>query len=146
MQDRGVQIVNVHLVLYGRVAEVVGRSVGLPPLDAAASHPDLNLTIPDKPNAPVILMDHEPDYVETVLQHPRGPFVDIMLSGHTHGGQIRLPVGGALVLPPMGQKFIEGYFRLDHLQLYVNRGVGTVGLPFRLNCPPELTMFTLQPA
>jgi hypothetical protein len=46
----------------------------------------------------------------------------------------------------MGQKFVEGYFRLKNLQLYVNRGVGTVGLPFRLNCPPELTIFTLQPA
>ena len=114
--------------------------------DAATSHPDLDLAIPAKPDGPVILMAHEPDYVETVLQHRRGPLVDLMLSGHTHGGQIRLPIGGALVLPPMGQKFIEGYFRLDHLQLYVNRGVGTVGLPFRLNCPPELTIFTLQPA
>jgi len=114
--------------------------------DPATSHPDLELSIPAKPDGPVILMAHEPDYVETVLQHPRGALVDLMLAGHTHGGQIRLPIGGALILPPMGQKFVEGHFRLDHLQLYVNRGVGTVGLPFRLNCPPELTIFTLQPA
>jgi len=114
--------------------------------DPATSHPDLNLSIPAKPDGPVILMAHEPDYVETVLQHPRGALVDLMLAGHTHGGQIRLPLAGALVLPPMGQKFVEGYFRLDHLQLYVNRGVGTVGLPFRFNCPPELTIFILQPA
>ena len=114
--------------------------------DPGTSRPNLDLAIPAKPDGPVILMAHEPDYVETVLQHPRGALVDLMLAGHTHGGQIRLPIGGALILPPMGQKFVEGHFRLDHLQLYVNRGVGTVGLPFRLNCPPELTIFTLQPA
>jgi len=43
----------------------------------------------------------------------------------------------------MGQKYVEGMFRFEHLQLYVNRGIGTVGLPFRLNCPAELTHFTL---
>jgi len=45
----------------------------------------------------------------------------------------------------MGKKYIEGLFRFDHLQLYVNRGIGTVGLPLRLNCPPEITVLTLQP-
>jgi hypothetical protein len=88
-------------------------------------------------------MCHEPDYVETVVQHPRFPLIDLMLSGHSHGGQIRLPILGPLILPPMGQKYVEGMFHFDHMQLYVNRGIGTVGLPFRLNCPAELTHFTL---
>jgi predicted MPP superfamily phosphohydrolase len=69
-----------------------------------------------------------------------------MLSGHTHGGQIRLPYIGPLILPPMGQQYIEGLFQFEHLQLYVNRGIGTVGPPFRLNCPAELTHFTLARA
>jgi predicted MPP superfamily phosphohydrolase len=69
-----------------------------------------------------------------------------MLSGHSHGGQIRLPIVGPLILPPMGQKYVEGMFHFDHMQLYVNRGIGTVGLPFRLNCPAELTEFTLTRA
>jgi predicted MPP superfamily phosphohydrolase len=43
----------------------------------------------------------------------------------------------------MGQKYIEGLFRFDHMQLYVNRGIGAVGLPFRLNCPAEITQITL---
>lgn len=114
--------------------------------DPATSHPDLNLAIPDAPNAPVILMAHEPDYADTVVQHPRFPSVDLMLAGHTHGGQIRLPFIGALVLPPLGEKYVEGYFRFRQMQLYVNRGIGTVGVPFRLNCPPEITLLTLQPA
>jgi hypothetical protein len=87
-----------------------------------------------------------PDYSDTVLSHPRGRLVDLMLSGHTHGGQVRLPFVGALHLPPGGKKYAEGLFRLGSMQLYVNRGIGTVGLPFRLNCPPEITLFTLQRA
>ena len=114
--------------------------------DAGTSHPDLDLTIPQKPDGPVILMVHEPDYADTVVQHPRGQLVDLMLSGHSHGGQVRMPFYGPLILPPMGQKYVMGNFRLGQMQLYVNRGIGAVGLPFRFACPPEITVLTLQPA
>ena len=43
-----------------------------------------------------------------------------------------------------GKKYVQGLFRLGRMQLYVNRGIGTVGLPFRLNCPPEITLLTLK--
>jgi predicted MPP superfamily phosphohydrolase len=111
--------------------------------DAGTGTPDLAMAVPAYPQAPVLLMCHEPDFADHVIQHPRFPLIDLMLSGHTHGGQIRLPVVGPLILPPMGQKYIEGAFHFDHMQLYVNRGVGTVGLPFRLNCPAEITHMTL---
>jgi uncharacterized protein len=114
--------------------------------DPGTSSPDPNLAIPEKPDGPVILMSHEPDYADVIARHPRGPLVDLMLAGHTHGGQIRLPLLGALILPPMGQKYVHGHFQINRMQLYVNRGIGTVGLPFRLNCPPEVTVMTLQPA
>jgi predicted MPP superfamily phosphohydrolase len=114
--------------------------------DPGTSHPDLNLTIPAKPDGPVVLMAHEPDYADDVVKHPRGSLVDLMLSGHSHGGQVRLPFTGPLILPPMGEKYVEGHFHFNRMQLYVNRGIGTVGLPFRLNCPPEITLITLQPA
>lgn len=112
--------------------------------DPATSRPNLDLAIPSAPDGPVIFMAHEPDYADAVLEHPRSSLIDLMLSGHTHGGQIRLPVVGALVLPPGGKKYPEGLFHLNNMQLYVNRGIGTVGLPFRLNCPPEITLFTLN--
>lgn len=114
--------------------------------DPGTTNPRLDLAVPQLPDAPVILMAHEPDYADAVLRHPRGPLVDLILSGHTHGGQIRLPFLGALVLPPMGKIYAEGHFQLGHMQLYVNRGIGTVGIPFRLNCPPEVTVLTLQSA
>jgi predicted MPP superfamily phosphohydrolase len=101
-------------------------------------------TGPDQPAAPVLLMCHSPDYADVVRTHPRGGSVSLMLSGHSHGGQVRFPFLPPLTLPPMGQKYFEGHFQWDNLQLYVNRGIGTTGLPFRLNCPPEITVFTLH--
>lgn len=114
--------------------------------DAGTRHPDLDLTIPEKPDGPIILMVHEPDYADVVVKHPRGSLVDVMLSGHSHGGQVRIPFYGPLILPPMGQKYVMGHFQFGAMQLYVNRGIGAVGLPFRFDCPPELTVHTLQPA
>ena len=66
-----------------------------------------------------------------------------MLSGHTHGGQVRIPFMPPVNLPPMGRKYVEGHFSLKDLQLYVTRGIGTVGVPFRFRCPPEITLITL---
>jgi len=114
--------------------------------DADWMPPDLNRSVPDDPRAPVVFMVHEPDFADYVVQHPRFPLIDLMLSGHSHGGQVRLPFLGPLILPPMGRKYVEGLFHFGHMQLYVNRGLGTVGLPFRLNCPPELTELTLARA
>jgi uncharacterized protein len=114
--------------------------------DPGMSAPDLSAAIPPHPGAPVVLLAHEPDFADKVRLHPRGPLVDLILSGHSHGGQVRLPFVGPLILPPMGKKYIEGHFRLSNMQLYVNRGIGTVGLPLRFDCPPEITEITLQRA
>jgi hypothetical protein len=109
--------------------------------------PNLNDAVPHQtaPGEPVILLAHEPDYVRHVAKHGG---VDLMLSGHTHGGQVRLPFIGTprQMLPRGGRHFIEGYFKVGPLQIYVNRGIGTVKLPIRFRCPPELTLITLQPA
>ncbi len=112
--------------------------------DPASDFPNLHLAVPANPDGPVLLMCHAPDYADKVVDHPRGHIVDLMFSGHSHGGQVRIPFYGPVILPPWGQKYVEGLYRFDRLQLYVNRGIGTVGLPLRLNCPPEITVFTLQ--
>jgi predicted MPP superfamily phosphohydrolase len=116
--------------------------------DPLEGRPKPDLAIPasirNQPNEPIILMCHAPDYADHLLQQHAGQAVGLMISGHTHGGQVRLPLLGALSLPPLGRKYVEGLFQLGGLQLYVNRGIGTVDLPFRLNCPPEVTLFTLR--
>jgi len=111
--------------------------------DPVTQVPDLFRAIPENPDGPVLLMSHGPDYADKVLAHPRGRLVDLMFAGHSHGGQVRLPFVGAIRLPEEGRKYVEGLYRFNRMQLYVNRGIGTVGVPFRLNCPPEITLFTL---
>src|SRR4051812_8442651 len=70
--------------------------------------------------------------------------VPLVLSGHTHGGQIVLPMVGAVA----AQKFptVAGVARRDQTTLFVSRGVGTIYVPVRVNCPPEVALLTLQPA
>jgi hypothetical protein len=116
--------------------------------DPCEGQPDPDLAIPSRirnlANEPVILMCHAPDYVDQLCMQPTGQAVSLVLSGHTHGGQVRLPVVGPLWLPPGGRKYVEGLFQLGTTQLYVNRGIGSVGAPVRFNCRPEITLFTLH--
>ena len=111
--------------------------------DAYYDAPDLPRSIPAKNEGlPVILLGHEPDIAPMVSAYGG---VDLMLAGHTHGGQVRLPLLPPLFLPDMGRHYLEGAFRVGGMQLYVNRGIGTVHLPIRFRCPPEISMLTLQP-
>jgi predicted MPP superfamily phosphohydrolase len=71
--------------------------------------------------------------------------IDLMLSGHTHGGQVRLPmVGSVYGRSKLGKRFVEGWNRLDGTQIYVSRGIGKVLVPLRYGCPPEITLLRLR--
>lgn len=118
--------------------------------DPVEGNPDPEAAIPaairNQAGEPVILLCHAPDYVDKVRKHPSARAVSLVLSGHTHGGQVRIPLMPLVHLPPMGRKYVEGWFNFGSMQLHVNRGLGTVGVPFRFRCAPELTVFTLRPA
>lgn len=90
---------------------------------------------------PVILLAHEPDYADEVDRTGR---VDLQLSGHSHGGQVRLPYYGALALPYLAHKYPFGLYKLGSTTLYTNRGVGLLAPPVRFNCRPEITLFELS--
>jgi hypothetical protein len=110
--------------------------------DVLEDKPDLDTALPPakSEHEPVILLAHEPDFADYAV----GRQVDLVLSGHTHGGQILLPLLPPLFLPDMGTKYVHGLFRMrDGMQLYVNRGIGAVTLPFRFRCKPEITVITL---
>ncbi|HKU22613.1 MAG TPA: metallophosphoesterase [Terriglobales bacterium] len=109
--------------------------------DVVAGADDLEAALQQvPPSEPVVLLAHEPDFADWVPPHR----VDLQLSGHSHGGQIVLPVIGPPYLPPLARKYPWGLRRLGPLTLYTNRGVGTITLPVRFNCPPEITLFTLR--
>jgi uncharacterized protein len=109
--------------------------------DALCGNVKLDQAIPALRSSqePLILLGHEPDVAPKVIPYN----VDLMLCGHTHGGQVRFPFVPPMFLPELGQHYVEGLYHLGPTQLYVNRGIGTVNLPFRFNCPPEITLITL---
>ena len=86
-----------------------------------------------------IVLVHEPDAFDRLTD----PRIALQLSGHTHGGQIRLPLVGALCLPTWGKKYSAGRYDRDGRTLYVNRGIGTVDEHYRVNCRPEVTLLRL---
>ena len=90
---------------------------------------------------PAILLVHEPDFADTSAATGR---FDLQISGHTHGGQIVLPILGAPVLPVSGRKYPSGLYKVRDMFQYTNRGVGTDSVSVRINCPPEITIFELE--
>lgn len=90
--------------------------------------------------APTVLLVHEPDFADLVTHDAR---VWLQLSGHSHGGQVRLPRRGALRLPHWATRYDMGLYQVKDLVLYTNRGIGMADVPMRVNCPPEVTELTL---
>jgi predicted MPP superfamily phosphohydrolase len=88
-----------------------------------------------------ILLAHEPDFADISAKSGR---FDLQVSGHSHGGQVVLPFYGPPILPYLGQKYHTGLYQVGSMLQYTNRGVGMAGLPVRFNCPPEITVFTLN--
>jgi predicted MPP superfamily phosphohydrolase len=90
---------------------------------------------------PKILLCHNPVGIRQAAEHG----IDFVLSGHTHGGQVRLPVVGSVYgRSKLGERFVEGWNRLNGTQIYVSRGIGKVLLPVRLGCPPEIACLRLR--
>lgn len=105
--------------------------------------PDLAKALANIPASQfVLLLSHAPDFADVALEKS----VDLQLSGHSHGGQVRLPGYGPITVPKYGQKYPAGHYSLGNgkLQLYTNRGIGVSMLPVRMFCRPEITVFTLN--
>ena len=109
--------------------------------DGWSGRPDLEVTLEEAPEGvPVVLLAHEPDFADTYCLDGR---VGLQVSGHSHGGQVRLPGVGALILPTYATKYDQGLYQVDGMWLYTMRGVGVIGPPVRFNCRPEITEFML---
>ena len=109
--------------------------------DVLSRTADLSQTLHGVPEGEAtVLLAHEPDFADVTTKYP----VDLQLSGHSHGGQVRIPLLPPLYLPELAKKYISGTYRIGGLTVYTNAGIGTVGVPVRFNCPPEITLLTLR--
>jgi predicted MPP superfamily phosphohydrolase len=92
-------------------------------------------------DAPSILLAHNPRLLQSAACYGVG----LMMAGHTHGGQVNLPLLGSLYgRTPQQLRFKIGWDRLGATQIYVSRGIGTIVLPWRLRCPAEIPHFALE--
>ncbi len=105
-------------------------------------NPDLSRAMRGrKKTEPCLALIHEPDFYDTVRQDYQGV---VQLSGHTHGGQCRVPIlGYAPIKVTLGRRYIYGAFQHQDSGLFVSRGVGTVTLRVRFACPPEVAIIKL---
>jgi predicted MPP superfamily phosphohydrolase len=126
----------------GRWVEVGGSRLRLAGVDDLwTGKQDLDAALGSATEADAcLLLSHNPDYAETLTD----PRVGLVLSGHLHGGQITLPgLGYARVPSRYGLKYLAGLVRAPHTQVFVSRGLGTITLPFRFCCRPEINLLTL---
>jgi uncharacterized protein len=120
-----------------RVRDQFVRFAGVP--DLWSDSVDGDLAFADVPaDDPAILLAHNPDTKDVLADRPW----DLMLSGHTHGGQVVLPLIGERFVPVRDKRFIAGLKQWNGRQVYVTRGVGNID-GVRVNCRPEVTILDL---
>lgn len=124
------------------------RSVDLGPItlvgtdDALAGQPDLEAAFRDvHPDKPAVVLSHSPILFPQLTRAP----VKVVLSGHTHGGQVRLPVLGPFFLPRGSGEYPWGWYERDGAWLFVHRGLGWSIAPVRWGAPPEIAWIELVP-
>jgi uncharacterized protein len=109
--------------------------------DSRTRHTDMAKTLRSvETDDPVILITHNPDVFPTVPER-----VSLMLAGHTHGGQVNLPLVGRLIVPSRyGQRYAAGHIVEGGRHLFVSTGIGTSIIPVRFRVPPEIVLLEIH--
>lgn len=110
--------------------------------DVVEGRPHLGNSLQEVPEgAPVILLSHNPD----IIASPQLPKIDLVLSGHTHGGQIRLPLWGPAHTQSehVSRRHVAGYFQVGATQVYISRGLGE-GIPLRFRAGPQIALIEVK--
>lgn len=107
--------------------------------DLQTGYPDINKAL-ENTEKPTILLTHSPDIFPEILQD-----INLTLAGHVHGGQIRIPLLGAIIIPSKyGNKYSQGLIVENKQKMIVTKGIGTSILPLRFNCKPEIVVIKFE--
>ena len=88
-----------------------------------------------------LFLAHSPNIITSIEKLP----IDLMLCGHTHGGQVKIPGFKPFWMPSKCEGYVAGFYTRGGKTMYVNRGIGNSVLPIRLGCRPEITVFEIEP-
>jgi predicted MPP superfamily phosphohydrolase len=137
----------ITLQLDGHSFDLIGLSCTHKPF---VDTPRLETLIQDGSDRFTVLLYHSPDLAPNISAHPHRAGIDLHLAGHTHGGQVRLPLIGALYSGSLyGKQYEAGRYSLDGLTLYITRGIGLEGAAaprVRFLCPPEVILWEISRA
>ena len=110
--------------------------------DLREGQPDLPKVMSALPeDGAAIMLAHEPDFADKSAATGR---FDLQISGHSHGGQVIMPFIGPLYLTYGGRKYYSGLYQVGNMLQYTNRGIGMTAVYYRVNCRPEITVYTLE--
>jgi predicted MPP superfamily phosphohydrolase len=139
LTSRGVKIIHNRSIYLQRGTGRIGL-VGIDEIYRGRPDIDAAFALLD-PRTPRIGLSHHPDVVDLL----EGRHLDLLLCGHTHGGQIRFPFFGSVVVPSRHEgRYASGFHRVGDVLLYVSRGIGAIP-PLRILCKPEIATFILRP-
>lgn len=136
LERSGIRLLNnesVQLSFHGKKFVLAGVK------DPHLGHADLKQALPQE--GAEILLAHSPE----IFKEAKDEQIDLVLSGHTHGGQVNIPLLTPLILPlRYGKKYKQGWFEEQDTVMHVSRGIGTTILPIRFNAPPEITLIKFK--
>ncbi len=126
---------SIELSVNGKELNVAGV------LDLTTNFPDIGLALSKiKKDSSILLLSHNPDVFPFVPRH-----VSLTIAGHTHGGQVKLPVLGRLIVPSIHkEKYAYGYIQENNKNMYVSSGIGSSILPVRFGVKPEIVILTIK--
>lgn len=138
--EAGIEVLeNRHVVLEREGTRIYLAGVA----DLEEDEPDLDKAFDRIPHDQFrILLSHNPDIAEYMDGHR----ADLIISGHTHGGQFVFPLIGPPVMPNKYRRYRQGLLQGPSSLIFVSRGVGATLLPLRISCPPEMNVLTLVPS
>lgn len=138
LAEKGIRVlINEHIPLYRKKDYLFIAGVD----DLWAGKLNIETTLNGTDDKPKILLCHNPDAIEKI-KHTN---VDFVMAGHTHGGQVCLPLyGPPVVYSKFGARYASGLFHEGKTIMYVNKGIGVSNFPIRFFARPEITLFTLQ--
>ena len=138
LSKKGIHVlINEHIPLYRKKDYLFIAGVD----DLWRGNMDLDATLKGMDDKPKILLSHNPDAIE-MIKHTG---IDFVMAGHTHGGQVCLPLyGPPVVYSKFGARYAAGLFHEEKTIMYVNKGIGVSIFPVRFFARPEITLFTLQ--
>jgi len=138
LSRKGIQVlINKHTLLYRKKEYLFIAGVD----DLWRGRLDIKTTLKGTDHQPKILLCHNPDAIETIKHTD----IDFVMAGHTHGGQVSVPLyGPPVVYSKFGARYAAGLFHEGNTIMYVNKGIGVSYFPIRFFARPEITLFTLQ--